>query len=340
MVLRTGSPCLEIEGLIHDVGPIAAEGGRMKRVLAGVDLTAYAGQVTVLLGVNGAGKTTTLECAQGLRRRTGGFIRLLGEDPQTAGADLRARVGVMLQDGGLPPSARPIALLKHVAGMYRNPLPVDELAERLGLDQFSGTNIRRLSGGQKQRVALAAALVGRPEVVFLDEPSAGLDPQSRQVVFDLIHELRAQGLGIILTTHLLDDAERLADWVAILDRGHIVAEGTVAELLGGATQAARRMTVRAPSGLDLAAAFAGARPAIEVRESPAGHYTIEGELTTAHLAALAQWLDARGIMPSSLELGSRSLEDVFLGIAEASAAQDSLPTNRAHEAEGRKVETA
>jgi ABC-2 type transport system ATP-binding protein len=332
-VLRTGSPCLEIEGLIHDVGPIAAEGGRMKRVLAGVDLTAHAGQVTVLLGVNGAGKTTTLECAQGLRRRTGGTIRLLGHDPQTADADLRARVGVMLQDGGLPPSARPIALLKHVAGMYRDPLPVDELAERLGLNDFSGTNIRRLSGGQKQRVALAAALVGRPEVVFLDEPSAGLDPQSRQVVFDLIHELRSQGLGIILTTHLLDDAERLADWVAILDRGRIVAEGTVAQLLGSASQTARRMTLHAPAGLDLAQAFTAAVPAIDVRESPAGHYTAEGELTTAHLAALAHWLDARGIMPSSLELGSRSLEDVFLGIAEASAAEDSLPTGREKETE-------
>lgn len=332
-MLRTGSPCLEIEGLIHDVGPIAAEGGRMKRVLAGVDLTAHAGQVTVLLGVNGAGKTTTLECAQGLRRRTGGTIRLLGEDPQRADAELRARVGVMLQDGGLPPSARPIALLKHVAGMYRDPLPVDELAERLGLNEFSGTNIRRLSGGQKQRVALAAALVGRPEVVFLDEPSAGLDPQSRQVVFDLIHELRSQGLGIILTTHLLDDAERLADWVAILDRGRIVAEGTVAELLGGASQTARRLSVRAASGLDLGQAFAGTVPAVHVRESPAGHYTAEGELTTAHLAALAQWLDARGVMPSSLELGSRSLEDVFLGIAEASAAEDSLRAGRQKETE-------
>ncbi|WP_422936488.1 ABC transporter ATP-binding protein [Sinomonas sp. P47F7] len=318
-MLRTGTPCLEIEGLIHDVGPIAAEGGRMKRVLAGVDLSAHAGQVTVLLGVNGAGKTTTLECAQGLRRRTGGTIRLLGEDPQNASAELRARVGVMLQDGGLPPSSRPLPLLRHVASMYRNPLPVGELAERLGLHEFSGTTIRRLSGGQKQRVALAAALVGRPDVVFLDEPSAGLDPQSRQVVFDLITELRGQGLGIILTTHLLDDAERLADWVAILDRGRIVAEGTVAELLGTATQAARRLTLRAPAGLDVGAAFAAAPGTPRVAEAPAGHYTIDGELTTAHLAALAQWLDERGIMPTSLELGSRSLEDVFLGIAEASA---------------------
>ncbi|MDQ4500974.1 ABC transporter ATP-binding protein [Sinomonas sp. ASV322] len=326
-MLRTGTPCLEIEGLIHDVGPIAAEAGRMKRVLAGVDLAAYPGQVTVLLGVNGAGKTTTLECAQGLRRRTGGTIRLLGEDPQTANAELRSRVGVMLQDGGLPPSARPLALLQHVAGMYRNPLPVADLAERLGLHEFAGTTIRRLSGGQKQRVALAAALVGRPDVVFLDEPSAGLDPQSRQVVFDLIADLRAQGLGIILTTHLLDDAERLADWVAILDRGHIVAEGTVAELLGTETTTARRLTLRAPAALDLAEAFSGTEP-VSISETPAGHYTIDGELSTAHLAALARWLDARRIMPSSLELGRRSLEDVFLDIAEASAQEELAGTGR------------
>ncbi|NUP74930.1 MAG: ABC transporter ATP-binding protein [Sinomonas sp.] len=295
----------------------------MKRVLAGVDLTARAGQVTVLLGVNGAGKTTTLECAQGLRRRTGGTIRLLGEDPQAAGAELRSRVGVMLQDGGLPPSARPLALLRHVAGMYRDPLSVDELAERLGIPEFSGTTIRRLSGGQKQRVALAAALVGRPEVVFLDEPSAGLDPQSRQVVFDLIADLRSQGLGIILTTHLLDDAERLADWVTILDRGRIVAEGTVADLLGTSAHTARRLTMRAPAGLDVAAAFGAASGALTVNEAPAGHYTIDGELASSHLAALTAWLAARGIMPSTLELGSRSLEDVFLGIAEASA-EDAL----------------
>ncbi|WP_249335931.1 ABC transporter ATP-binding protein [Sinomonas gamaensis] len=322
-MLKSGTPCLEIEGLIHDVGPIAAEGGRMKRVLAGVDFVARAGEVTVLLGVNGAGKTTTLECAQGLRRRTGGAIRLLGEDPQLATAELRARVGVMLQEGGLPPSAKPLALLKHVAGMYRDPLPVDDLAERLGLREFAGTTIRRLSGGQKQRVALAAALVGRPEVVFLDEPSAGLDPQSRQVVFDLIGDLRAQGLGIVLTTHLLDDAERLADYVAILDRGRIVAEGTVAELLGTATHAARRLTLRGPAGLDLAQAFP-AGGGLHVLEPSAGHYQVDGELTTAHLASLAQWLDAQGIMPTSLELGTQSLEDVFLGIAEASAAQDAM----------------
>lgn len=169
------SPVLTIDGLIKDVGPLASLDGKMLRVVSGLSLVAERGQVTALLGgANGAGKTTTLECAQGLQKRTGGRISLLGADPpDTAGADLRSRVGVMLQDGGLPPSARPIPLLRHVAGMYQKPMNVDALVERLGISQFSRTSVRRLSGGQKQRLALAAALVGNPEILFLDEPSAG-----------------------------------------------------------------------------------------------------------------------------------------------------------------------
>src|SRR5688572_1790930 len=229
----------------------------MLRVVSGVSLVAGRGEVTALLGANGAGKTTTIECAQGLQRRTGGTITLLGQDPGNAGADLRSRVGVMLQEGGLPPSTRPLPLLRHIAGMYRNPRPLDELVDRLGIDAFSRTTVRRLSGGQKQRLALAAALIGRPEVLFLDEPSAGLDPQSRQLVFELIGELRDSGMGIILTTHLMDDAQRLADYVYIIDAGRNVAEGTVQELLqrGPALDAGadhvRTLTFEAKPGLDL-----------------------------------------------------------------------------------------
>lgn len=320
-MLETGTPCLEIEGLVKDVGPLPSLDGRMKRVLAGVDLTANAGEITVILGVNGAGKTTTLECAQGLQRRTDGVVRLLGRDPEKADAELRARVGIMLQEGGLPPSARPLALLAHVAGMYSDPRPVDPLAERLGIHDFASTTVRRLSGGQKQRVALAAALIGRPEVVFLDEPSAGLDPQSRELVVDLIEELRRDGLGVILTTHLLDDAERLADVVHILDRGRVVTSGTVGEILAGRESAHSRLTLRARPGLALAEAFEGHGTArVAVVETAAGHYTVDGELTPADLLAVASWLHARDIMPQSLELGTASLQDVFLSIAAESAA--------------------
>jgi ABC-2 type transport system ATP-binding protein len=312
------SPALTISGLIKDVGPLPSLDGKMLRVVSGVSLAAQRGQVTALLGANGAGKTTTIECAQGLQKRSGGSIRLLGQDPDTAGAELRARVGVMLQDGGLPPSARPVPLLRHIAGMYQDPWPVDELIARLGIDTFSRTAVRRLSGGQKQRLALAAALAGRPEVLFLDEPSAGLDPQSRQLVFELIGELRDRGMAIILTTHLMDDAQRLADYVYIIDAGRNVAEGTVAQLLrhelaaNDAGQHIRTLLFEAEPGLDLA----GVLPReVEVRETRAGSYSATGALTPADLAAVAAWWAARGIMPASMSLAARSLEDVFLDIS-------------------------
>ena len=312
------SPVLTIDGLIKDVGPLPALDGKMLRVVSDVSLVAGRGEVTALLGANGAGKTTTIECAQGLQKRTGGSITLLGADPGTASAELRARVGVMLQDGGLPPSARPIPLLRHIAGMYRNPRPLDELVQRLGIDTFSGTNVRRLSGGQKQRLALAAALIGNPEVLFLDEPSAGLDPQSRQLVFDLIGELRDSGMGIVLTTHLMDDAQRLADYVYIIDAGRNVAEGTVAQLLQHRMPETphkdhiRTLHFEALPGLD----FTGVLPAeVEVRETRSGSYTATGALTPDDLAALAAWWAQHGIMPGSLSMEARSLEDVFLDIS-------------------------
>ena len=296
---------------------MASLDGKMLRVVSGLSLVAERGQVTALLGANGAGKTTTLECAQGLQKRTGGSISLLGADPDTAGAELRARVGVMLQDGGLPPSARPIPLLRHVAGMYKSPMDVDALVERLGINQFSRTGVRRLSGGQKQRLALAAALVGNPEILFLDEPSAGLDPHSRQMVFELIAELRDAGMGIVLTTHLMDDAERLADYVYIIDRGHNVAEGTVAELLrhdhsadSGASD--RTLYFDAPAGLDFTGVIGAG---LSITESRSGSYAITGAITPADLAALTAWWAERNIMPASLRLESRSLEDVFLDIS-------------------------
>ncbi|MFK0006221.1 ABC transporter ATP-binding protein [Paenarthrobacter sp. NPDC090520] len=311
----TDSPVLTIDGLIKDVGPLASLDGKMLRVVSGVSLVAERGQITALLGANGAGKTTTLECAQGLQKRTGGTISLLGEDPDTAGAELRSRVGVMLQDGGLPPSARPLPLLRHVAGMYANPMDLDLLVERLGINQFSRTSVRRLSGGQKQRLALAAALVGNPDILFLDEPSAGLDPQSRQIVFDLIAELRDAGMGIVLTTHLMDDAERLADYVYIIDGGHNVAEGTVAELLANdhSTDIAdRTLYFDAPGGLDFSAVL---RAGLQVTETRSGSYSVSGALTPADLAALTAWWAERNIMPASLRLEARSLEDVFLDLS-------------------------
>ncbi|GAB3250574.1 ABC transporter ATP-binding protein [Arthrobacter pigmenti] len=311
---RSDSPCLHIDGLIKDFGPVSALEGKMVRVLNGVTLQAYRGQVTALLGANGAGKTTTIECAQGLLPRDGGTVSLLGEDPARATSSLRSRVGVMLQDGGLPPAARPVALLRHVAGMYRDPANIDELVVRLGIDSFANTSVRRLSGGQRQRLAMAASLAGNPEVLFLDEPSAGLDPQSRAIVFDLIGELREEGLGIILTTHLLDDAQRLADYVYIVDAGRTVTYGTVPELINATrpAESGRVLTFEAVPGLDVAQMVPGTLSAVETRP---GSYTVTGPLTAADLVVLAQAWDAAGVMPTALQLSPRSLEDVFLEVS-------------------------
>lgn len=311
---RSDPPCLHVDGLVKDFGPVAAFEGKKVRVLNGVTLQAYRGEVTALLGANGAGKTTTIECAQGLLPRDGGTISLLGEDPARATSSLRSRVGIMLQDGGLPPSVRPLALLRHVAGMYRDPANIGELAARLGIDGFANTSVRRLSGGQRQRLALAAAMVGNPEVLFLDEPSAGLDPASRSIVFDLIGELRAAGLGIILTTHLLDDAQRLADYVYIVDAGRTVTHGTVPDLINGTrpAESGRVLTFEAVPGLDVARMVPEGLSAVETRP---GSYTVTGPLTAADLAALAQAWDAAAIMPTALQLSPRSLEDVFLEVS-------------------------
>lgn len=311
-------PALIIEGLIKDVGPITALDGRMKRIVSNISLRAHFGQVTALLGANGAGKTTTIECAQGLQNRTGGSVSLLGRDPENADAVLRSRVGVMLQDGGLPPSARPIALLRHVASLYEDPLSVDALVGRLGIGEFSNTTIRRLSGGQKQRVALAASLLGNPEVLFLDEPSAGLDPQSRLMVFELIRELRDSGKAIILTTHLLDDAQRLADYVYIVNHGESVAEGTVAQLLSQSTAAQkhRTMTFETVPGLDTTSLQRSGLICVETRP---GAYSLSGAFTPADMAAFGQWCAAANAMPTSVHLASQSLEDVFLAVSAAAS---------------------
>lgn len=298
---------------MKDLGPVEALDNKMVRVLDGVHLRAFPGEVTALLGPNGAGKTTTLACAQGLLKPDGGTVRLLGQEPYQAGAGLRSRVGVMLQEGGLPQAVRPVPLLRHVAGMYREPRDVDALVERLGIGTFANTPIRRLSGGQKQRVALAAALVGNPEVLFLDEPSAGLDPQSRSVVFELIQELRGEGLGIILTTHLMDDAQRLADYVFIIDAGRTVLHGTVPELTAATDQSAgvdRLLTFDAAPGLRFPP-VAG----LEVTENVPGRYTLAGPLSPAHLQDLAAAWAEQSVMPTAIHMAPRSLEDVFLDIS-------------------------
>jgi ABC-2 type transport system ATP-binding protein len=203
------------------------------RALDGLTWSAPTGRVTAVLGPNGAGKTTAVECAVGLGRPGAGTVEVLGTDPWNASADHRARVGVMLQSGGLPNGSTPMRLLHHLARLYANPADVDDVARLLGVTDFSSTTVRRLSGGQKQRLALAAALLGRPSVLFLDEPVAGLDPHGRLDVWDLISEQRDAGVTVVVTTHSFEEAERLADHLVIMNAGRTVAEGTLDEVTAG-----------------------------------------------------------------------------------------------------------
>ncbi|GAB3882533.1 ABC transporter ATP-binding protein [Terrabacter terrigena] len=201
--------------------------------LDGLTWKAPTGRITAVLGPNGAGKTTAIECAVGLGRPDTGEVRVLGTDPWLAGADHRARVGVMLQSGGLPNGTKPLRLLHHLARLYADPLDVDAVAQRLGVTDFASTTVRRLSGGQKQRLALAASLLGRPEVLFLDEPAAGLDPHGRLDVWDLVAEQRDAGTTVIVTTHSFEEAARLADHLVIMNAGRTVAEGAPESVTGG-----------------------------------------------------------------------------------------------------------
>jgi len=198
-----------------------------------VTWSAPPGAITAVLGPNGAGKTTTMECLEGLQRPDSGVARVLGRDPWDADAAHRARVGVMLQDGGLPNGSTPARLLPHLARLYAAPLDVTELTSRLGIGSFARTPVRRLSGGQKQRLALAAALVGDPQVLFLDEPTAGLDPHARLDVWEIVRERRDAGVAVIVTTHSFEEAERLADHVVIMGGGHVLAHGTLDEVRAG-----------------------------------------------------------------------------------------------------------
>jgi ABC-2 type transport system ATP-binding protein len=196
----------------------------------GIDLEVMAGEVFAFLGPNGAGKTTTVEIMEGYRRRTGGEVSVLGEDPQRAGRSWRERIGIVLQSGRLDPYLTVRESLALYAGYYRAPRPIDEVIELVGLESKADERARKLSGGQQRRLDVGMALVGDPELLFLDEPTTGFDPSARRQAWDVIAGLRDLGKTIFLTTHYMDEAQRLADRVTIIAGGEIVARGTPADL--------------------------------------------------------------------------------------------------------------
>ncbi len=275
-----------------------------------LSLTVGRATVTAVLGPNGAGKTTTIETCEGYRRPQQGLVTVLGLDPIADRHRLAPRVGVMLQEGGAWSGIRPLEMLRHLARLHKDPLDVGMLVERLGLGQSTRTMYRRLSGGERQRLGLAMAIIGRPELVFLDEPTAGLDPQSRHATWSLIEDLRRDGVTIVLTTHHMDEAERLADQVYVVDRGRVIASGTPSELT--ARGAENTLRFRGPAGLDVRSLHAALPEGCHVSEAAPGNYLIEGKIDPQLLATVTAWCAANGVLPDGLSVERHTLEDVFL----------------------------
>jgi ABC-2 type transport system ATP-binding protein len=293
-------PAVEVRDLVVRYGSRTA--------VDGLSLQAEPGRVVALLGPNGAGKTTTIETLEGYRRASAGEVRVLGLDPDRDHRALAPLIGVMLQQGGVYPAMGAAEAVSLFARYYEDPEAPGSLLDRLGLSEVARTPFRRLSGGEQQRVSLALALVGRPRVAFLDEPTAGIDPVGRRVIRQVIRELRDAGVCVLLATHDLTEAEQLADEVVIIDRGKAVASGTPADLM--AAGRGREIRFGAPAGLptgELEQAL-GARV---VEEQP-GEYLVLADAAPATVAALTAWLAERDLPLSDLRAGRQRLEDVFL----------------------------
>ena len=305
--MSAAAPAVAVDGLVMRYAD--------KVAVDELSLTVERDTITAVLGPNGAGKTTTLETCEGYRKPQRGAVRVLGLDPVRDRADLLPRIGVMLQGGGAWSGVRAMEMLNHVAKLHAHPLDTDLLAERLGLGDCGRTPYRRLSGGQQQRLGLAMAVVGRPELVFVDEPTAGMDPQARRATWALLDELRRDGVTIVLTTHYMDEAERLADQVHVIDRGRLIASGSPFELTRGTGSSTIRLVVTEPFPPDAPASLQATLGAgTEVRPVSAHSLLITGPADASTLAKVSAWCDEQGVLPESLTLGQRTLEDVFLQI--------------------------
>ena len=303
--MSTAAPAVSVDDLLMAYGD--------KVAVDGLTLDVPRGSITAVLGPNGAGKTTTLETCEGYRVPQRGTVRVLGLDPQRDRAALLPRIGVMLQSGGGWSGARAMELLDHMATLHAHPLDTAMLGERLGLGDCGRTPYRRLSGGQKQRLGLAIALVGRPELVFVDEPTAGMDPQARRTTWDLLEEIRTDGVTVVLTTHHMDEAEHLADRIHIIDRGRVIASGTPGELTREGRSATIRLVVNRPFPDGAPESLrADLGPPTEVRQLDEVSMLIHGPADATTLGRVSRWCEEHDVLPQTLTLGQRTLEDVFL----------------------------
>src|SRR3954471_11814696 len=271
-----------------------------------LDLTVERNTITAVLGPNGAGKTTTLETCEGYRKAQQGSVSVLGLDPQRQRRDLLPRIGVMLQDGGAWSGVRAMEMLRHISRLHADPLDVDELGQRVGLGDCGRTPYRRLSGGQQQRLKLAMAIVGRPELVFVDEPTAGMDPAGRRTTWELLEQMLTDGVTVVLTTHHMDEAERLADRIHIIDRARTIASGTPLELTRGGTSTIRLVVTKPfPDGApDSLRAALGDR--MELTQLGATSLLLTGPADASTLAVVSHWCEENDVLPESLALGQRT----------------------------------
>jgi ABC-2 type transport system ATP-binding protein len=295
-----------------------------RAVVDGVSFRVAPGELVALLGPNGAGKTTTVEIVEGYRRADDGRVRVLGDDPARGGRSLRARVGLMLQSGGIDLRARPRETIVQYARFHDDPRDPDELLDVLSLRTVASTPFRRLSGGERQRLGLALALVGRPEVLILDEPTAGMDPEARAVVRALIAEQRAAGVAILLTSHDLVDVERLADRIVVLVAGRIAAAGAPAELATGLGRRLRFRLDRAPGNDDLArltVAVRSVEPDATIGPTGDGAWLEAQDVdpTPELIAAVAEACRDAGLLIVESRADGGSMEEVYLDLVARSA---------------------
>jgi ABC-2 type transport system ATP-binding protein len=284
---------IEVRGLRMAYGDVEA--------VRGVDLHVESGEVVALLGPNGAGKTTTVEILEGFRIRTGGDVSVLGSDPGDPPKGWRERVGIVLQEAVVEPELTVRECLTQYAGYYARARPVDEVMELVGLTDLAERRCGRLSGGQQRRIDVGLALVGNPELIFLDEPTTGFDPSARRAAWQMIAGLRELGTTIILTTHYMDEAENLADRIVVLARGEVVAEGTPGSL-GGRDREAAVIAFTAPPGL----------PERFGASEIDGRSVIRAENPLPVLRELAEWAEESGAVLPDLEVRRPTLEDVYL----------------------------
>jgi len=297
-----GGDAITVTGLHKSYGSFEA--------VAGIDLHVREGEVFALLGPNGAGKTTTVEILEGFRKASSGDVRVLGMDPARGGRTLREQIGVVLQDTAVEPYLTVREVLTRNAGYYDNPMVVGDVIEQVGLAEKADARVKKLSGGQQRRLDVALGIIGRPRLLFLDEPTTGFDPTARRASWDLVRSLREIGTTIVLTTHYMEEAQVLADRLAVIAAGRIVAEGTP-DSIGGRDSAATRIRFVLPAGIDPAAM------PVEAQLDGPGHAVISTADPTRTLHLLTGWLIQRGLRAEGITVDRPTLEDIYLELTAA-----------------------